>query len=226
MGNTCRVRSAVAPGITGLPVVVEAEATSDAEPAFSLAGVEYPREMRDRIRAAVLNSGETWPSQALTVTAGTEELGGAGGSMLDVAVAVAILAAAGSVPVASAAGVALIGELGLDGRLRPVRGVLPAVTAAVAAGARRVVVPVRNTVEAALVPGADVRGAGSLADVLGFLRGTVDLPPAATNRVTDAGAGAFLCIGWLTWRTSRAPGSRRWGFGRSRSPWRAGITCC
>jgi magnesium chelatase family protein len=82
-----------------------------------------------------------------------------------------VLAAAGAVPAEPLGLVVLLGELALDGRLRPTRGVLPAVLAAARDGVRRVVVPLQNAAEAALVPDVDVRGADRLADLLAFLRG-------------------------------------------------------
>src|SRR5690606_30523584 len=88
------------------------------------------------------------------------------GAGFDLAVAVAVAAAAGVVDPARVAARVHLGELGLDGRLRPLRGVLPAVAAAVAAGRSRVVVPADNEAEARLVPGADVLGATHLAHVL------------------------------------------------------------
>jgi magnesium chelatase family protein len=94
--------------------------------------------------------------------------------MFDVALAVGVLAAAGAVPTEHLDDVVLLGELGLDGRLRSTRGVLPAVIAAARTGIRRVVVPAANLAEAALVPGLDVRGVAELADLLGFLRGDPD----------------------------------------------------
>lgn len=85
--------------------------------------------------------------------------------IFDVAIAVALLAGAQVLPAGAADGVVHLGELGLDGRLQPVRGVLPAVAAAVAAGFPDVVVPAADVAEARLVPGARVVGAASLADV-------------------------------------------------------------
>jgi len=94
------------------------------------------------------------------------------GSWFDLAIAVGILAAAGVVPRAAVAGVMFFGELGLDGRLRPVRGVLPAVAAAARAGFGTVLVSAQNAAEAALVPGVRVIAAGSLAAAADWLRGT------------------------------------------------------
>src|SRR5437588_133668 len=83
-------------------------------------------------------------------------------STADRAVAVSLLAGAGALPVTALDTVVLVGELGLDGTVRPVRGVLPAVLAAMRAGIGRVVVPVGNAAEASLVPGVTVRATDSL----------------------------------------------------------------
>src|SRR5215475_3039949 len=90
------------------------------------------REARDRIRSAILNSGQPWPQRRITVGLSPASLPKRG-SGFDVGIALAILAAAGSIRKDWLEGTVFLGELGLDGRLRPVPGVLPAVAAAAAA---------------------------------------------------------------------------------------------
>lgn len=169
-----RARGVCLVGLTGHVVEVEAH-LAPGIPAFSLVGLPDAAlaESRDRVRAAVTSSGVPWPQRRITVNLSPASLPKAG-SGFDVAIAVATLASAGLLT-RPAAGVVHIGELGLDGRLRPVRGVLPAVAAAVAAGHRRVVVPSANGAEAALVPGAEVVAATTLHEVLS--RYGADLPP-------------------------------------------------
>ena len=158
-------------GVEGQIVDVEAD-LADGLPGLTMIGLPDAalHEARDRIRAAIVNSGESWPSRRITLALLPATLPKRG-SLFDVALAVAVLAAAGAVPVEPLGGVVLLGELGLDGRLRPTRGVLPAVLTAARDGVRRVVVPQPNAGEAALVPDVDVRGAERLADLLAFLRG-------------------------------------------------------
>src|SRR6266487_1120913 len=108
------------------------------------------REARDRIRSAIVNSGEAWPTRRITVGLSPASLPKRG-SGFDLGIAMAILAAAGSVPAGGLSGLVLIGELGLDGRVRPVPGVLPAAAAAAAAGFAGVAVAAENAAEAALV---------------------------------------------------------------------------
>ena len=106
------------------------------------------RETRDRVRAAIINSGHAWPDGQITLAVGSARLPRRGSS-LDLAIAVAILAAGGSVPAARLSGMAFIGVLGLDGRVRPVPGVLPAVATAARAGYTAVMVPSANRAERA-----------------------------------------------------------------------------
>ena len=93
------------------------------------------------------------------------------GSSFDLGIAVAILSANGVVSPAAVSDLMFLGELGLDGRLRPVRGVLPSVAAAAAAGFGAVAVPTENAPEACLVPGMRVIAAPNLGSLLGWLRG-------------------------------------------------------
>jgi magnesium chelatase family protein len=170
-------------GVTGQVVEVEADIANGLV-GMILVGLPDTalREARDRIRAAIVNSGEEWPQRRITVGLSPASLPKRG-SWFDLAIAIGILAAAGKVPRAAAAGVMFFGELGLDGQLRPVRGVLPAVAAAVDEGFRRVMVAEQNAAEAALVPGVRVTAASSLTAAADWLRGLPgpDGGPAATE---------------------------------------------
>jgi magnesium chelatase family protein len=173
-------------GVTGQVVQVEADIANGLV-GMTLVGLPDTalREARDRIRAAILNSGEKWPQQRITVGLSPASLPKRG-SWFDLGIAMGILAAAAAVPRAAVKEVVFFGELGLDGRLRPVRGVLPAVVAAAEKGFRTVVVAVENAAEAALVPDIRVIAAGSLTAVADWLRGTPGLhgevAPAAEYR--------------------------------------------
>ncbi|UZI28406.1 YifB family Mg chelatase-like AAA ATPase [Streptomyces sp. VB1] len=156
-------------GVEG--VVVEVQA--DLEPgvaAFTLVGLPDKSlvESRDRVRAAVVNSGAEWPQKKLTVGLSPASVPKSG-SGFDLAVACAVLGAAERIDPATIADVVMIGELGLDGRVRPVRGVLPAVLAAAEAGYEQVVVPEQTAGEAALVPGVSVLGVRSLRQLIAVL---------------------------------------------------------
>src|SRR5688500_1358765 len=110
-------------------------------------------EARDRCRAAVTNSRFEWPAtRRVTILLSPADLPKRG-PHFDLAIAVATLAASGTVPVRALDGVVFIGELTLDGRLRSVPGVLPMTMAASARGISHVVVPEPQAEEAAMVPG-------------------------------------------------------------------------
>ncbi len=184
--SLARCRSAVLLGVTAHPVDVEVHLGG--LPGFSLGGLPDTSvlQSRDRVRAAVLSSGETWPQQRITANLSPASLP-KHGTHFDLALALAVLAAAGAVPVDVLAGLTVLGELGLDGRVRPVTGVLPACLAAAQTGCARVVVPAANVSEARVVAGLDVLGAASLRGLLACLRGHavdeepyVSVPPAPT----------------------------------------------
>jgi magnesium chelatase family protein len=192
-----RTRSVALVGVTGHLVEVEAD-ISPGLPSYGLVGLPDTSlaESRDRVRAAIVNSGQRWPS---TTRRTTVNLSPASlpkrGSSFDLAIAFAILAADGVVPPAVGVDAVLLGELGLDGRVRAVRGVLPAVLAASEAGVASVVVPAANAAEAALVPGVRVTAVRSLAQLVALARGEPGPPeleepvveePAATCDAQDA----------------------------------------
>jgi magnesium chelatase family protein len=166
-----RTHSIALVGVEGYPVEIETD-IANGLPCLLLVGLPDTalREARDRIRAAIINSHERWPQRRVTVGLSPASLPKRG-SGFDLGIALSILAAAGAIPGAAIDGVAFFGELGLDGRLRPVRGVLPAMAAAAGAGFAKVVVAQANAAEAALVPGLRVVGAPTLAGLLAWLRG-------------------------------------------------------
>ena len=162
-------------GVTGHVVEIEAD-IANGLPAVIVVGLPDTalREARDRIRAAITNSREEWPQRKITVGLSPASLPKRG-SWFDLAIAIGVLTAAGKVPRAASEGVMFFGELGLDGRLRPVRGVLPAVAAAVDNGFGTVMVAEQNAPEAALVPGVRVIAASSLTAAVDWLHGTPGL---------------------------------------------------
>jgi len=165
-------------GLDGHLVEVEADISSGI-PAFVLVGLPDAslNEAKDRVRAATANSGFALPPQRITVNLSPATLP-KNGSGFDLAVAVATLTAAGVMPPEASAETVHLGELGLDGSLRAVDGVLPAVLAAARAGVRRVVVPQATAEEAGLVPGITVLGVRWLAELVARYRGDppLDLP--------------------------------------------------
>jgi magnesium chelatase family protein len=150
-------------GMNGHIVEVEAD-IGQTLPAFVLLGLPDASltEAKDRIRAAARNAGVPLSRRKITVNLIPASLPKRG-SAFDLAIVMSALAAAGDVR--GCGSTVFIAELGLDGRLRPVHGVLPAVMAAVDAGYTSIVVAEENAAEAALVPAADVRAFGTLAEV-------------------------------------------------------------
>lgn len=136
-------------------------------------------ESRDRCKAALANSGASWPETLLTINLSPATLPKAGGHY-DLAIATAVLIASKVLEQQVFQGTALLGELGLDGRVRPIRGILPAVLAAEQAGFRRVIVPLRQEEEAKLVDGIEVIGLASLEELIARVRG---LPPPLVEPV-------------------------------------------
>ncbi len=179
-------------GLDGRVIEIEADIGAGM-PGTKLVGLPDPglREAKDRVRAAVRNSGEKWPETNVTLGLSPANLPKVG-SGYDLGIAVAVLAASGSVPATGLVGTVLLGELALDGRVRPVRGVLPALLAARRAGYRRAVVPTESLLEGALVDGLDVAGAGRLVDVLGWLRAERSLTPPEPPPPAEPAAGPDL----------------------------------
>jgi magnesium chelatase family protein len=183
------IASAVVRGADGHPVTVEVH-IAPGLPGLTIVGLPDAscREARDRVRAAVTAAGVSWPAKRITVNL-APSADKKVGSGLDLAMAVAILVANEDLPTAAVAGLAFLGELGLDGTVRPVPGIVPLVDAV---HADVVVVPVASAADAELVEGPRVRAVATLAEVVLALRNEepwpVHLtPPAApsTEAVLD-----------------------------------------
>ena len=191
-----RTWGVVLTGLQGDLVEVEAD-LSNQTPNFTIIGLvdKAIGEAHQRVHNACANAGLPLPRRKLTVNLSPANLP-KHGTGLDVAIAIAALATEADMDATSLRTTAHIGELGLDGRLRPVPGVLPAVAAAARAGIRRVVVPHANRAEAELVAGVEVVGAVSLRDVarrhgLELEPVDVDAAPAVALAVaTEAGTDA------------------------------------
>lgn len=165
-------------GIEAPAVTIEAHLTGGL-PSLSIVGLPETavREARDRVRSALLQSGFEFPARRITVNLAPADLPKDGGRF-DLGIALALLAASGQLPAPALVDYEFLGELGLDGSLRPVRGVLPAALGA--AGAQRaLVVPRGNGDEAALAGHPRVHAAGHLLEVCAHLRGSAPLPVQA-----------------------------------------------
>jgi magnesium chelatase family protein len=171
------VATATLRGVDAFPVRVEVALTSGL-PAFTVVGLAEGavREGRERVAAALRAAGFPLPPRRVTVNLAPADVR-KDGSGFDLPIAVGLLAAAGRVAVEALEGVAFLGELGLDGRLRPVRGALPVAARCLNDGIDRLVVPHGNAAEAATVGGLTVFGAESLTAVRDHLDGAAPIQP-------------------------------------------------
>ncbi|GAA3547261.1 hypothetical protein AFL01nite_22130 [Aeromicrobium flavum] len=177
-------------GLAGRPVEVEVDIASglSATVMVGLADTTVS-EARNRVRSAVVNSGTAWPDTRVTINLAPSNLPKSG-PHYDLAMGLGVFAAKSIVPTDTLARTVFLGELALDGRLRAVRGVLPATLAAADAGFERVFVPESNVAEARLVPSVEVVGVRSLRQVVALLRGEEepdDPPVPPLDESGDAG---------------------------------------
>lgn len=170
-----RAFSVAVRGLDGHIVEIEADITSGL-PGVHLVGLPDAalQESRDRVRAAITNCGNDWPQARLTLALSPATLPKMG-SVYDIALALAVMSANSKAEWARLEKTVLLGELALDGRVRPVKGVLPAVLAAKREGWPTVVVPVENLAEAALVAGIDVKGVRTLRQLQSWVKGKAQL---------------------------------------------------
>ncbi|MDO8184519.1 YifB family Mg chelatase-like AAA ATPase [Conexibacter sp. JD483] len=175
-----RVATFAIDGIDPRPVWVEVDVRPGL-PTFRVVGMagKAVRESRDRVRAAILNSGFEFPARRITANLAPASLPKVGPGF-DAGLAVGLLAASGQCPAEGLERWAVFGELSLGGELRPCRGVLSAAEGARRSGLRGLIVPRERAREAALVEGIEVAAVASLRDVAEVLEGgTVpELPPA------------------------------------------------
>jgi magnesium chelatase family protein len=162
-------------GVHGAMVEVEVDMAAGV-PHVALVGLPdaVVRQSVDRVRAAVVNAGQKFPQRRITIGLSPASMPKQG-SGFDLALAAALLAASGAVPAAAVDQLVLLGELGLDGSVRGIRGVLPAVLAAARAGHAQVVVPEANADEAALVDSIEVLAVATLAELVAHVRGRTRL---------------------------------------------------
>jgi magnesium chelatase family protein len=170
-----RVRSATVLGVAAVPVDVEVDA-SDGFPRTFLVGLpgSAVQEAQVRVGAAIRNLEVRVPSKRITINLAPGDLR-KDGPGFDLPIAVALLAAISEIRTEPLERVHFVGELGLSGEVKPVRGVLPIALEARRAGARGLVVPEANALEAAVVEGLEVLSAGHLGDVVAWTRGNASL---------------------------------------------------
>jgi magnesium chelatase family protein len=181
-----RVTTFTIDGLEPRRVTVEVDVRAGL-PNFTLVGLadRAVREARERVRGAILNSGFEFPLKRVTVNLAPASLRKSGPGY-DLAIACAILAAGGQLPADALERYAVFGELALGGEIRPCRGALAVAEGTARAGLAGLIVPRERVLEATLVEGLDVVGAGSLAQVAEILRGGERPPPPEPGGVVVA----------------------------------------
>jgi magnesium chelatase family protein len=169
-----RVSATTLYGIDAIKVDVEVD-ISVGLPSFSIVGLPETsvKESKERVRAAIKNAGFEFPNDRITVNLAPADVRKEGSSF-DLPIALGILVATGAIKQASLDGFLLIGELSLDGTIKPIRGALSVALLAAREGFGSIIVPVENGSEAAIVRGVRVQGAGHLLELVHFLRGDSD----------------------------------------------------
>ncbi len=176
-----RIRSAAVLGVDAFAVEVELDITNGL-PSFTTVGLPLGavKEGRERVAAALGNSGFTLPLRRITVNLAPADIQKRGAAF-DLPIAIGILVASGQLDVDRLDRVLLLGELGLEGDLRPIRGALPIALAATSFGCDEVILPAANIAEAAVVEGVRVCGAATLTQVCAHLSGSAPLPVERTE---------------------------------------------
>jgi magnesium chelatase family protein len=184
------IRSGAVLGIDGFGVTVEIDLATGL-PSFTIVGLPNAavRESRERVTSAIKNNGFKFPQKRITVNLAPADVRKEGAAF-DLPIAIGILAASGQAASAVSAATVILGELALDGRLKPVRGALPIALYARDRGCARVLVPDANAREAAVVKGIDVVPCADLREALRVLEGGAPREIAAVE-APSAGAGAF-----------------------------------
>src|SRR6185295_19418569 len=168
-------------GVDALLVEVQVDVASGL-PQMAVVGLPdgAVKESRDRVRAALKNSGYECPTRRITVNLAPADVKKEG-SAYDLAIGLAILAATGLLRTERIHEYAILGELSLDGRVKPVRGALPIAASAARSGLRGLLVPASNAAEAAVVDDIEIIPVDTIAEAFEFLRGERSIAPASTD---------------------------------------------
>ena len=165
------VKSYALYGLNGVPVDVEVD-VSKGNGDFTVVGLPdvAVKESREGVKAAIRNVGAKFPFESITVNLAPADFKKEG-AYLDLAIAAAIIKATDKTCVRNLSNIVILGELSLEGRVRPVNGVLPMTLSAVKKGFTRIIVPSANAKEASLVENAEIIAVDGLADVIAYMRG-------------------------------------------------------
>lgn len=177
-----KVTSSALLGIDAYLVEVETDISSRGLPFFSTVGLPdlAVKESKDRVRAALKNTGFDFPLKQITVNLAPADIKKEG-SAFDLPIAIGIIIAEGLIEQKKTEGYLFAGELSLDGKIKPIRGVLSIAVAAWKNGLKGIILPAQNAAEAAVVKGVPVFGVETLPQVVEFLNGMISLEPATTD---------------------------------------------
>ncbi len=176
-----RIESAGLNGLDGFRVLVEAD-LSQGLPGYELVGLPDAaiKESRERVRSAIKNSGFFYPNGRLTVSLAPADRKKEG-AMYDLPIAVALLSVTGQIKLGELSGAAFIGELSLNGDVRPVNGVLPMMIDLKERGVPAAVIPAENAEEASYISGIDIYPVAALSDLAAHISGERRLAPSPTH---------------------------------------------
>jgi len=176
-----RVLSAGVLGIDAYQVEVEVDIALGL-PTFSTVGLPEGavKESKDRVKAAIKNAGYEYPERKITVNLAPADIKKEG-STFDLPIAVGILSASGKVQSTKLKDYFMVGELSLDGRVKPIRGSLPMAIAADHQGMKGILLPVENATEAAVVQKVNAIGVRDLGEVVDFLNEDAPIPPTVID---------------------------------------------
>lgn len=176
-----RIYSSCVIGIDACEVTVEADIGAGL-PGFNIVGLPDPaiRESRDRIKAAIRNSGYLFPSKKITVNLAPADIKKEGASF-DLPIALAVLSVENIIDSSKFSDFVFCGELSLDGRLKSIKGALPIAMALKNINKKKFILPFENAREAAMVKDAEIYPAESLEEVTDFLNGKTEIKPQRAN---------------------------------------------
>ena len=183
-----KIYSAIPYGFLAKPVVVEGDLNRGL-PAFNIVGMANKTisEARDRVRSAIVNSGFSFPDKKVTINLAPADLN-KDGSYLDLPIALSVLVLSKQLLRTEVEKRLFVGELSLDGKVRPVKGIINIVEEARAAGFSEVFVPYKNLAQATLISGVTIYGVESLQALFLHLKGQIEL--SSTSEIKDVSSAS------------------------------------
>ena len=177
-------------GLDGIPVEVETDVNKGV-PSYEMVGLPDTavKESKERVRSAIKNSALLFPMNKITINFAPADLKKQGASF-DLAIAISLLKASEQLVGTKLDDIVFLGELALNGDLRPVNGLLPSLIAAKGHGYSKFVIPVGNAREASFLGGAEIYPAGSLLDVVKHLTGVKPILPLETTEFVAGAKGS------------------------------------